>query len=128
MNADASPKRPWLAAGLTLVVIGLGQAYLRRWGRAALWLATALLVGMLFVPEAALADPLSASPSDVLPVTLVGALSVIDAYLLAKRHNREIAVQNAERCPSCNRELEGDLTFCTWCATPLEESSETPSE
>ncbi|ADD07428.1 uncharacterized protein Nmag_3887 (plasmid) [Natrialba magadii ATCC 43099] len=112
-----SRKRPWLAAVLGLLITGLGQIYLRRWLRALGWLALAFLVGGLFVPESVLTDPMQASFWDAAPLLAVGVASVLDAYVLARQHNRQIEVQEANLCASCHRELEDDVSFCPWCAT-----------
>ena len=127
MGQQSSQKRPWLAAGLTLLVTGLGQLYLRRWLRALGWVGLAILVGYFFVPQAALTDPTSASFWDGAPLAVVGVLSVFDAYVLAKQHNVRLEAQESEtpRCPSCYRELESDLSFCQWCATELPEGVDT---
>lgn len=122
MGQQMSPKKPWLAAGLTLLVMGLGQAYLRRWLRAVGWVSLAVLTAALFVPEAALADPGSAAFWDVAPLLMVGLLSVADAYALARRHNVQVEVQDAKRCANCRHELEGAFSFCPWCATELSEA------
>ncbi|ELY91910.1 hypothetical protein C483_08964 [Natrialba hulunbeirensis JCM 10989] len=112
-----SRKRPWFAAVLGLLITGLGQIYLRRWLRALGWLTLAFLVGGLFVPETVLMDPMQASFWDAAPLLVVGAASVLDAYVLARQHNRQIEIQEATLCASCHRELEEDVSFCPWCAT-----------
>jgi hypothetical protein len=124
MSQQMSPKKPWLAAGLTLLVMGLGQAYLRRWLRAVGWAALAVLVAALFVPEAALADPGSATFWDVAPLVAVAALSVLDAYALARQHNVRVEIQDAKRCANCHHELEGEFSFCPWCATELTDAEQ----
>ncbi|MCU4926526.1 zinc ribbon domain-containing protein [Halobacteria archaeon AArc-dxtr1] len=96
MGTQPSQKRPWLAAGLGLLVTGLGQAYLRRWLRAAGWLALAMLIGGLFVPTSAITDPGGASFWDIAPVSIVGGLSMLDAYLLARRHNARTPVVESD--------------------------------
>jgi hypothetical protein len=99
-----------------MLVMGLGQAYLRRWLRAVAWVALAVVVAVLFVPDAALADPGSAAFADGLPLLAVSVLSVVDAYLLARRHNLSLEIEQADRCGTCHRELDADLSFCAWCA------------
>ena len=116
MSRQSSSKRPWLAAGLTVLVVGLGQAYLRRWLRAATWVTLAVAVAMLFVPESVLTDPGSAAFADGLPLLAVSVLCVVDAYVLARRHNRRIEVARSDRCGTCHRELDAELSFCAWCA------------
>jgi hypothetical protein len=109
-----------------MLVMGLGQAYLRRWLRAVAWVALAAVVAVLFVPDAvvavlfvpdaALADPGSAAFADGLPLLAVSVLSVVDAYLLARRHNLSLEIEQTDRCGTCYRELDADLSFCAWCA------------
>lgn len=114
MDRSATPKRPWLAAGLTFLVVGLGHMYLRRWARAFCWFGMLVLSMLLFSPESAG----EASLWSVVPI-LVGALSVVDAYVVAQYRNVQAEVTEAERCPSCYKELDGDLSFCSWCGTEL---------
>ncbi|SDR05527.1 DUF7575 domain-containing protein [Natronobacterium texcoconense] len=125
MGQQSSPKRPWLAAGLTLLVTGLGQVYLRRWLRALGWVGLAILVGTVVVPEPALADPSSATVREVVPLAGVALLSSLDAYVLARQHNYRLEAESVDRCPDCYRELERELSFCPWCATELSGSAET---
>ncbi|AFZ72491.1 DUF7575 domain-containing protein [Natronobacterium gregoryi] len=123
MSRQSSQKRPWLAAGLTLLVVGLGQFYLRRWLRALGWVSLAVVTTLVFVPQSVLTDPAAASFWDGAPLAFVGLLSVFDAYVLATQHNVRLESQNPEtpRCPACHRELEANLTFCQWCANELPE-------
>jgi hypothetical protein len=90
--SEISRRRPWLAVVLALLISGLGHAYLRRWGRALGWYVGITATLILLVPDAAL-DQLLARESpplvDVLPALIVVAGSVIDAYVLAVRNNRE---------------------------------------
>jgi hypothetical protein len=53
-------KRPWLAVVLTLVVPGLGHAYLRLWGRAVLWFVLVLGTVITLVPGWFRADSIGA--------------------------------------------------------------------
>jgi hypothetical protein len=115
MDRNVAPKRPWLAAGLTFLVIGLGHVYLRRWGRAFGWFGMLVLSTLLFGPE----STGQASFWNVTPMVLVGILSVIDAYMVAYHRNLQSQVTMAERCPSCYRELDAKLSFCGWCGTEL---------
>ncbi|NGM67978.1 zinc ribbon domain-containing protein [Natronolimnobius sp. AArcel1] len=114
---DQSSKRPWLAAGLTLFVPGLGQLYLRRWLRALGWITLLVTVSFVFVPESVFTDVGSATLWDGLPLVIVGTLCVLDAYLLAQHHNLQLEAQGTARCSSCYRELDTELSFCPWCAT-----------
>lgn len=89
---DRSRRRPWLAALLALVVSGLGHAYLRRWARALGWYVAVTATLVVIVPDAAVERLIAgdAPPiADVAPAVLVVAASVIDAYVLALRNNRE---------------------------------------
>lgn len=115
MDRNVAPKRPWLAAGLTVLAIGLGHAYLRRWARAFGWFGMLVLSTLLFGPESAG----QASFWSVAPIVLIGILSVIDAYMVAYHRNLQSQVTAAERCPSCYRELDVELSFCGWCGTEL---------
>ncbi|WP_226023732.1 zinc ribbon domain-containing protein [Halomicrobium salinisoli] len=129
MNQSISRKRPWLAALLAAVVTGLGHLYLRRWRRALGWLAAAVGATVLLGEPAALdalasgtaVDPLAAAPS-----LIVGGLSVVDAYLVARAQNglarRTTAADGRlTHCPNCGKELDPDLSFCHWCTADLGE-------
>ncbi len=69
---------------------GFGHLYLRRWRRAAGWLAVLFAVSYVFVEPAAI-DGLAAGepvdPLSVAPTLLVGVASVADAYVLARAQN-----------------------------------------
>jgi len=107
---DRSRRRPWLAVLLALVVSGLGHAYLRRWARAFGWYVAVTATLVLVVPDAAVDRLVAGDPppiADIAPAVLVVAVSVIDAYVLARRNNREYerdqrtnAKATAERVPS----------------------------
>lgn len=129
---ESSTKRPWVAALLGTVATGLGHLYLRKWGRALWWVALLVATGVLFVPEAAfdalvrvVADPVvlpSVFAADLValwPVAAIGALSALDAYLLARAHNAaRVTVApdgSLTQCPNCGGELDADLDFCHWC-------------
>lgn len=89
---DRSRRRPWLAVLLALVVSGLGHAYLRRWARAFGWYVAVTATLVLVVPDAAVDRLVAGGPppiADIAPAVLVVAASVIDAYVLAVRNNRE---------------------------------------
>jgi hypothetical protein len=90
---DRTRRRPWLAALLAFVVSGLGHAYLRHWARAFAWYAAVTATLVVFVPDAAVERLISGDPppiADVGPAVVVVAASVIDAYVLAHRNNREL--------------------------------------
>lgn len=100
---DRSRRRPWLAALLALVVSGLGHAYLRRWARAFAWYAAVTATLVFFVPDAAVDRLVSGNPppiADIAPALFVIAASVIDAYVLALRNNRE--VEGEQRAAASN--------------------------
>lgn len=117
-------KRPWLAAVLGLMITGLGHLYLREWTRALLWLAMATLAAVFFVPDGAIADT---AIVDLIPIMVVVVMSVIDAYLLGRQHNRRLAVAQRQRCPHCGKEMDLDVSFCWYCAAELPRAHE-PSE
>ena len=114
-----SQKRPWLAALLSILVTGLGHIYLRQWLRALWWVALVLVAGMFFLPDGVFFET-QPSVSEIGPVFVIVALCVLDSYLLARVHNRRIAVSNLERCRVCGKELDPDLTFCWGCANTVE--------
>lgn len=116
----STAKRPWLAAVLSVFVTGLGHVYLRRWFRAIAWIGLAVAAAWLFVPDGSVQD---AAFAELVPISVVILMSVLDAYLVAKQHNRSIEVSNANRCPECQREVEDDLEFCWNCAAELERES-----
>ncbi len=93
-------RRVWLAVLLAILVSGLGHAYLRRWGRAFGWYLGITATLVFVVPDAAIDQLLGAGrPSfvDVAPVLLVVLASIVDAYVLAIRNNREYDRQQRER-------------------------------
>lgn len=137
MGRSISQKRPWLAAVLALFVTGLGHLYLRRWRRALGWLLALFGVSTLFVEPGALeafASSGAVDPVAMAPVLLVGALSVVDAYLLAHVQNAAGndplqsddatdpigSDDDPSACPNCGKELDPDLTFCHWCTTEFD--------
>jgi peptidoglycan/LPS O-acetylase OafA/YrhL len=107
------------AVGGALFVAGLGHAYLREWRRAAAWFAT--VVGAMLVLVVTFADPRTVTLS-TLPVTVLGPLvalslaSVVDAYRVGRRADRE----TAPTCPHCGRVLDADLDFCPWCTRAVD--------
>ncbi|KOX96145.1 zinc ribbon domain-containing protein [Halorubrum sp. ASP1] len=89
--SERTRRRPWLAALLALVVSGLGHAYLRRWARGLGWYLTVAAAVFVFVPESAISGALAGDPpavSEVAPAAAVVVASVVDAYVVAVRHNR----------------------------------------
>lgn len=114
-----SQKRPWLAALLSILVTGLGHIYLRQWLRALWWVTLVILAGLFFLPEDVFFET-QPSLTEIGPVFIIVSLCVIDAYLIARVHNRRLAVTNFERCPLCGTELDPELTFCWGCASDVE--------
>ncbi|RLM70910.1 zinc ribbon domain-containing protein [Halorubrum sp. Atlit-8R] len=89
--SERTRRRPWLAALLALVVSGLGHAYLRRWARGLGWYLAVAAAVFVFVPESAISGALAGDPpavSEVAPAAAVVVASVVDAYVVAVRHNR----------------------------------------
>lgn len=132
-------KRPWLAALFAAFVTGLGHLYLRRWRRAAGWLAVAIGVGVVFVdPSVAesLATGTLSNPLAAWPVAVVSVMSVLDAYLLARAENTTSQrrrdgdqrstdpTEATPRCPACGKEFDPELSFCQWCSTELDPPAE----
>ncbi|ELZ12165.1 hypothetical protein C479_05138 [Halovivax asiaticus JCM 14624] len=134
MGHSISRKRPWLAAVLATLVTGLGHLYLRRWRRALGWLFVVFVTGALFVPPEAmeaLVNEGAIDPVALAPSLLVGAFSVVDAYLVARalnmRNQAAAAVVNEDEstvstCPNCGKELDPDLDFCQWCTTSIDDA------
>lgn len=115
---------PYVAGFLGILATGLGHVYLRRWLRAFGWLALAVGVSILFVPDSAAVAVLEGGdvePIEVLPAVAVTAVSAIDAYLLARRSRTTAGsgagAGDAEKptCPYCGGDVEPDLGFCHWC-------------
>ncbi len=106
--SDSSRRRPWLAVLLAIVISGLGHAYLRRWARAFGWYVAITATVVVFVPDAAVEGILAgdrAPISELAPAIVVVAASVVDAYVVAIRNNREHeqrtnATARGERDPS----------------------------
>ena len=113
-------KNPLLAAVLGTLATGLGHLYLRRWVRAIGWLSATYAATVLFVPESALSALSSgtiADPFSLLPIVLVSAASVVDAYVLAVRDNRaqERSSSSIEAASSADRdEVTWDSDEATW--------------
>ncbi|WP_227134677.1 zinc ribbon domain-containing protein [Halorubellus salinus] len=149
MVERSSTRRPWLAALLGVVATGAGHLYLRRWLRALGWLALTTAVTVIYVPETALRTATTGNSVPIepfLPSLTVIALSVADAYLIAKLTNRLHSSLGADEsqpanktpqddyttdpkpvdepddavdCPHCGKPLDPDLEFCHWCTTDL---------
>ncbi|MFC6754050.1 DUF7575 domain-containing protein [Halorubrum tibetense] len=90
--SDLTRRRPWLAVLLAVLVSGLGHAYLRRWGRAFGWYVAITATLVLLVPDAAMEQLFAREIppiADVAPALVVVVASILDAYLVAVRNNRE---------------------------------------
>nr|WP_157501708.1 zinc ribbon domain-containing protein [Halobacterium sp. CBA1126] len=126
---------------------------MRRWVRAVSWFLLALATAALVVPESAyqafqnegFAGLVAASESFGVEVTLsllvIRVLNVVDAYLVAVRDTASkvtehvptpgdadvdaVGGDDAGTCPECGKELDGDLDFCPWCTTRLEDAEAT---
>lgn len=132
-SREISPKRPWLAVFLTAIVPGLGHAYLRLWGRAALWICLTVLGVLFMFPLDVLGDLTSTQAlieagTSLPPAAIMAVLSIIgfcglDAYLMAERINHFAGDEDERpvRCPQCGKEIDGELDFCHWCTTKLDE-------
>ena len=130
---------PLIAAILGIAVIGLGHLYLKRWLRALAWVGVTVVVSALFIPEStieAVASGTLADPLTMLPSVLIGVLSVIDVYLIAKlKRNRSAEPQTTDdaivdetaasaACPACGKDVDPDLEFCHWCTTELKSNDD----
>lgn len=112
-------RRPVVAALLALVP-ALGHAYLRRWARGIVWLllisGSVLIAGV--VTGASRTDPTVLPPTFLLPIALVVILSAVDAFLVARRER----LSSGPACPYCGKEVDSELRFCWYCASPFEET------
>jgi hypothetical protein len=139
--------RPFVAAVLGMLVTGLGHVYLRRWLRAAAWLATAFAVSVAFVPETTAAAILAGETVDpmlLLPGAAVGFGSALDAFLIARRqvsaggevstggdavtsdgpatNDVEPSTDENVDCPNCGKPVDPELAFCHWCTTEFDDA------
>jgi hypothetical protein len=130
MGRVSLSNNPLLAALLGTVVTGLGHFYLRRWLRALGWLGLTVAASVLFVPEStisALSSGTLTDPFSILPIVLISAASVLDAYLIAKVRRQPDRFQantvgstgadESPACPACGKPVDPDLGFCHWCTT-----------
>ncbi|MFC7057418.1 zinc ribbon domain-containing protein [Halovenus salina] len=127
-------KRPWLALLLTILVPGLGHAYLRLWLRSLLWLALYLTATTFVLPDGATPEELSVdafvAASEAVPIEAalvvlgVSVLCLVDVYMMTGQINNRIRHANGEltACPNCGKEIDDDLSFCHWCTTEIDES------
>jgi len=134
---DASQKRPWLAALLSIVIPGLGHLYIRMWGRALLWFGIYILTTVFLLPESLAPDEFSfdafirageAVPNTVsLTILLISVLCIIDAYRMATQQNEHMLSRHSDgvsTCPECRKEVDEDLDFCHWCTARLDDGSD----
>ncbi|AGB38715.1 DUF7575 domain-containing protein [Natronococcus occultus] len=132
MSQSTSQKRPWLAALLAALITGLGHLYLRRLRRAVGWLAVSILVTVFLVDQAAFESLAGGSVNTdailaVWPMYLVVAISVLDAYLIARQpataHQPAVGDDEdaAPSCPHCGKEHDPELDFCHWCTNPIDD-------
>ncbi|MFC4408153.1 DUF7575 domain-containing protein [Haloarchaeobius iranensis] len=123
MGRNATP-RPWLAAVLDGLAVGLGHAYLGRWRRAFGWLLVWAAVATAFVPTVTLSGGGLPSADALLrlsPLVLVSSVCAADAYLLAlRRLEASPASDEPPACPSCGVTVDPELDFCQWCTTEFE--------
>ncbi|ELZ47309.1 hypothetical protein C464_08915 [Halorubrum coriense DSM 10284] len=122
---DHSPRRPWLAALLALVVSGLGHAYLRRWARAFGWYVAVTATVFVFVPESAITAAFTGDPpaiGDIAPAAAVVAASVIDAYVVARRNNRAYERERDAARAAATSESTGDAVTTGDAATTATEA------
>ena len=91
-------RRPWLAAVLSALIPGAGQAYAGRWGRAAVWFAPAMLalIGLIPVSSMRTTDLVGSalSPTVLWSIFTVNALAAIwrvgaaaDAFVVADQND-----------------------------------------
>jgi hypothetical protein len=122
---EAERKRPWLAALLSSLIVGLGHFYLHRWKRALGWFT--LLSGVVYLSGpstvAAYANG-TGSLWTTIPIFIVTLLATLDAYLVARVYNvrqtSPLKDTNVNHCPNCNRQVDASLDFCQWCTTELD--------
>ncbi|MDB2239575.1 MULTISPECIES: zinc ribbon domain-containing protein [Halorubrum] len=130
MGRVSLSNNPLLAALLGTVVTGLGHLYLRRWLRALGWLGLTVAASVLFLPAStisALSSGTLTDPFSILPIVLISAASVLDAYLIAKVRRQPDRFQantvgstgadESPACPACGKPVDPDLGFCHWCTT-----------
>ncbi|ERG89984.1 MAG: hypothetical protein J07HX5_02157, partial [halophilic archaeon J07HX5] len=87
--------------------------------------------------EAAFAATESVPPGLTLVILAITLVSVVDAYWMAGRLNSgdqptppssssetdaTTTESSTQECPNCGREIDGELTFCHWCTTRVDEN------
>ena len=87
------PRRPWLAALLSLFFVGLGQLYAGRLFRALAWLALYVTAGMgpfiLLSCSGMMEDRPGLLWAMIVPVAALWFLNSADAFLVARRNRKE---------------------------------------
>lgn len=79
----APPRRPGgrsvaIAIVLSLVIPGLGHVYTGRLGRALIWFAGALVIGVILDSQAA------TSKTSLVVLTILGVAAALDAWMIMK--------------------------------------------
>jgi hypothetical protein len=124
MARGSRGRRPVVAACLSLLVVGLGHAYLRRWWRGLGWAALTVGTASVWLQRGTLTAATTGETLDPLalvPVLAVGGMAAADAYVLA-RADGSISVDvgdTIEKCPHCGKVVDPDLDFCHWCTSDL---------
>ena len=123
MSRNTIP-RPWLAAALDGLAVGLGHAYLGRWRRAFGWLLVWTAVATAVVPTVPLSGGALLSADALLrlsPLVLISSVCAADAYVLAlMRVDASPEADSPPDCPSCGVTIDPELDFCPWCTTEFE--------
>jgi uncharacterized paraquat-inducible protein A len=130
-------RRPLLAAFLSLLVVGLGHLYLRRFKRAVGWVVLVVTTGFVWVPTETLETLWAGQQVDpvvLAPILAVAAMATVDAFSVARQGQRRMTVTadgDLLTCPVCGNEVDPELDFCHWCTTDLDqftvvEADETP--
>lgn len=87
------PRRPWLAALLSLFFVGLGQLYAGRLARAVAWLAFYVAAGMAPFIVLASSGMMEDRPgllwAMIMPAVALWFLNGTDAFLVARRNRKE---------------------------------------
>lgn len=67
-----------LAVIFSLLIPGLGHVYIGRFGRALIWFAGALVIGVILDQQA------SITPAALIVLTVLGVLAAVDAMVMLK--------------------------------------------
>lgn len=123
MNSQQYDPRPYVAALLGSLVTGLGHLYLGRWKRALGWFVLLVWSSAVFVDPQATQSLVSGGltvPLSAVPLFLISILSVLDVFIIARRKQNGSSTNSAtslETCPTCGKDLDPDLAFCSWCGS-----------